>query len=1015
MPRRTRRLFSRIYESSRWRSDASSRYDSHTTRAQSFAGTKALKTQACTVLLDTGSPASFIQEKVWLRMLACGAAFPDGLTEIEPKTWGGFHGIPLTTSNYVRLNVQLGNTEKNSRGTVRLVVHAYIVPDKAMQMPVLLGRDSWSFFPVRKYRDLNSTQTLVTFVGTEGESVSGDHRFNQWVNNAVGMIEGDSDSSVVVRVAGSKFRLPNAMSWVSVALTNADGTAAPTGSYYIRFGSEWSPQEAIVEAGVSQIPLQRLNSENFLIQKNMKLGEGGGKLTQCNLDSAEIFSTNVQEVSAVVGGSSPSPGVSNDEPPQTVLASLNPSQREAFIRLWNKVPVYLREIHFDFEESLWTAKDIDALGNLLCKYAHRFSKHSTDLGHVTVDPFRIILKKDAQPVKQRPYRHSPVLAAKVQTEIDKLVLAGILRRSYSNWCSPLVVIAKADGRIRLTCNYKRLNEQSIIPVMPLPTVDDLLSDLGGAKVFSSMDLVSGFFQCSIHEDSIPLTAVCTQQGIYEWMEMPMGLASSPGWFQSILLRVCEGLQRVRLFIDDIVCFSSSGAEHVQDLEHFFSRLTKFDLKLAPKKAYLGVKVIKFLGHRVTAKGIEPDPGKVEAMTKLPMPTNVSQLRSILGALSYYRKFLPQMATFSRPLNNLLKKDVKFVFTTEHVEIVQVLIKRLLSPDVLAFPDFQAAMSGKRPFRLITDASLDGLGAVIEQDQPDSSTRPLSFLSRTTMPNERNWSATELECAAIVWAVKKNRQLFYGIPFIVVSDHQPLKNLESLSTKVNRVQRWYDFLSAYTYTLEYRPGKANGNADLMSRLPLPATEADNHPDVRLSDPTDIDVYLIGASGVHSAQLAEPMGSSLDGLKELDPGLIFTVGERELRTAPLTTNEKSTRAWQVIQSERAKRQSVEVEPPSIFAVPDDTPLVRPSQVVSGQWEPGLVLHACPLTEEGRLLLGMKNMQSVGVIDPIEEGSSAGVAGSSENHDELPEEDLDSMEAREFGEKLCEKTASDWAVAQ
>ena len=128
--------------------------------------------------------------------------------------------------------------------------------------------------------------------------------------------------------------------------------------------------------------------------------------------------------------------------------------------------------------------------------------------------------------------------------------------------------------------------------MPLPTVDELLSDRGGAKVFSSMDLVRGFFQCSIHEDSIPLTAVCTQQGIYEWMVMPMGLASSPGCFQSIILRVCEGLQRVRLFIDD-VCFSASGTAHVQDLDHFFQRLTKFDLKLAPKKAHLGVKVIEF--------------------------------------------------------------------------------------------------------------------------------------------------------------------------------------------------------------------------------------------------------------------------------------------------------------------------------------------------------------------------------------------------------------------------------------
>ena len=303
---------------------------------------------------------------------------------------------------------------------------------------------------------------------------------------------------------------------------------------------------------------------------------------------------------------------------------------------------------------------------------------------------------------------------------------------------------------------------------------------------------------------------------------------------------------------------------------------------------------------MTAKGVEPDPEKVEAMTKLPMPSNVSQLRSLLGALSYYRKFLPQMSTVTRPLNKLLKKGVKFVFTTEHVEIVQNLIKRLTSPDVLAFPHFKAALSGDRPFRLITDASVDGLGAVIEQAQTDSSTRPLCFLSRTTLPNERNWSATELECAAIVWAIKKNRQLFYGIPFVVVSDHQPLKNLESLSTKVNRVQRWFDFLSAYTYTLEYRPGKNNGNSDLLSRLPLPVTEADNHPDVRLSDPEDIDVYLIGASGLQS-RLAEPLSSSSCRIEDLTPELDFGRGENELTTDSFTTNEEADRVWHVIQKE------------------------------------------------------------------------------------------------------------------
>ncbi|CAM9304430.1 unnamed protein product [Laminaria digitata] len=264
------------------------------------------------------------------------------------------------------------------------------------------------------------------------------------------------------------------MSWVAVSITNTDGTAAAEGSYYRRYNKEWSPQEAVVEAGTSEIQLKRVNGQAFLMQPNMKLGAGGAPLIRSDLTRAQITPSPSDIVHAVETVDVTPPRA----PPEDVLATLDGSQREAFARLWQRVPLHLHEIHFDFEKPLWTAADIGALGDLLCKYEHRFSHHSTDLGHVTVDPFRIILKTDARPVKRRPYRHSPVLAAKVKTEIDKLVLAGILRRSYSNWLSPLVVIAKADG----TCNYKRVNEQSMIPVMPLPTIDDLLSDLGGARV-----------------------------------------------------------------------------------------------------------------------------------------------------------------------------------------------------------------------------------------------------------------------------------------------------------------------------------------------------------------------------------------------------------------------------------------------------------------------------------------------------------------------------------------------------
>lgn len=269
---------------------------------------------------------------------------------------------------------------------------------------------------------------------------------------------------------------------------------------------------------------------------------------------------------------------------------------------------------------------------------------------------------------------------------------------------------------------------------------------------------------------------------------------------------------------------------------------------------------------------------------------------------YYRAFLPNMAALTRPLNNLLKKGVQFVFTREYVDIVRRLLDKLASPDVLAFPNFDDAIAGVRKFRVITDASTDGLGAVVEQDQPDGTTRPLCFLSRSTLPNERNWSATELECGALVWAIKKNRQLFYGIPFEVVTDHQPLLNLESLSSKVNRVQRWYDFLSAYTYTLTYRPGKKNGNADMMSRLPLPATAADSSLRLQLTDPDDVDVYMIGACGVQPADVRAPMVSSLGGLPSMEPSALVSEEERVSSAGTLlTTYHKSEQNWKLLQAD------------------------------------------------------------------------------------------------------------------
>ena len=179
-------------------------------------------------------------------MLARGAASQDGLSRVEEKSWGSFHGTPLITSRHVRLNVHLGNIGSISRSsTVCLVVNAHIVPDTAMSTAVLLGRDSWSYFPVRKYRDVGKTETTVTFLENKN-ALPVDKHFNQWVKGVVGMVEGKRKNRVLFRAARHNQSLPNAISWVQDHLTNIDGTDAAEGLYCIRFGSDWFSQEAIV-------------------------------------------------------------------------------------------------------------------------------------------------------------------------------------------------------------------------------------------------------------------------------------------------------------------------------------------------------------------------------------------------------------------------------------------------------------------------------------------------------------------------------------------------------------------------------------------------------------------------------------------------------------------------------------------------------------------------------------------------------------------------------------------------
>ena len=247
-------------------------------------------------------------------------------------------------------------------------------------------------------------------------------------------------------------------------------------------------------------------------------------------------------------------------------------------------------------------------------------------------------------------------------------------------------VPKKSGGIRITINYQKLNKVTEIPQIAIPRVDEVLDTLGGGSVFSVFDLFSGFTQLTIHPDTIPLTAFCTPNGLYEWLRMPQGAAGAPAWFVSVMRLVTTDLDNIRMYLDDAIGTDDSPLHHVTTLAAFFARLRLHQLKLSPDKSRIGDARVDFLGHIISADGVRPNDDRVAALTRMPMPSDIKQLRSLLGGFSYYRKFLPNMACLIHPITALLKKGAAFDFTSAMEDTVRAILAELAAPPILVFPD-----------------------------------------------------------------------------------------------------------------------------------------------------------------------------------------------------------------------------------------------------------------------------------------------------------------------------------------
>ena len=818
----------------------------------------------CRALLDTGSPQSFIHQGAFDQMAAMGAADPSCIRSTTPKTWSGFGSQQLLSTNrQARMTVQFHH---NGTTSASLAVWMYIVPNETMRCPLLLGRDSWMRFPTRSYQTLppqpdgriSGELTLSSCDDNFGSAAA-------YIRNCETL-----DAAYHLVYNGPGVTLTDSPQLIPVNLVRLDGSPALTGHYMVDFLPDYAdsvPSERFVSSGRQLIPLTGCQD----LEPDEVLGTASSPLLRVPLKTLTP-SAHPADVSALAESSTPPtvqppppPNTSDppDEPPPELLHRLDHSQRESFLRLWNTVPPHIRRIDFALDAAGWDSAALDALATTLVAYADVFSSSKLDYGECSTRPFEIKVPPETQPIQSRPYRLNPVLSKQVDAILDSYLAAGLIQHSTSPWSSPLVCVPKKSGGIRITVNYQKLNKVTEIPQIAIPRADEVLDTLGGGSVFSVFDLFSGFTQLTIHPDTIPLTAFCTPNGLYEWLRMPQGAAGAPAWFVSVMRLVTAGLDNIRMYLDDAIGSDDCPLHHVATLATFFARLRLHQLKLSPDKSRIGAARVDFLGHVISADGVRPNDDRVAALTRMPMPTDIKQLRSLLGGLSYYRKFLPNMAHHIRPVTALLKKGAAFEFTSAMETTVRTLLAELAAPPILVFPDWDAVIDTSRPFRLHCDASTAGLGATLEQEQPDGSIRPIVYISRATLDNEQNWTPMELEAGCVVWSIRRLRRYLFGVYFLVFTDHQCLQQICKIGETKPRIQRWMEFLSAYNFRLSYRRGQENANADFLSRLPLPPIADDISGASALTDPDDLGVYLIRACGLTTPSCPIP-GVGLGGL-------------------------------------------------------------------------------------------------------------------------------------------------------
>ena len=482
-------------------------------------------------------------------------------------------------------------------------------------------------------------------------------------------------------------------------------------------------------------------------------------------------------------------------------------------------------------------------GQLLFKHHQVISNNKYDIGGTQLFPHEIKLKGN-EPVHVKQFRIPWAHREFLNDFVDELLQKGVIQSSLSPFNAPIFCVQKPHGGgLRVVQDFRKLNMASMPEQYIMREIEDCIDEIGKrkAKVFSTIDLTSGFWQQQLHPNSRAATAFTVPgRGRFEWTRMPMGLHSSPSSFAKLMDQITAGLEGTLTYLDDILVFSPTEPQHLRDLDGCLERLKEFGMKINIKKCAFNVQEIPYLGFTLTKQGIRPGKEKTKAVREFPEPRTVRQIREFTGLANYFRKMIPNYALLAGHLTELTSKKAEWEgpLTSKARKAFNIIKQKLVSAPILAYPRIN------KPFILATDASTGdqenpgGLGAVLSQKDETGTERVVAYASRSLRPNEKNYSAFLLEMAAAAWAIDHFNVYLRGNPFTLITDHKPLVALNNTHKKtLNRLQ---EQMNEYQFIIVHREGKLNGAPDALSRNPVdeiqPEEEAleDTLPTMGLND-------------------------------------------------------------------------------------------------------------------------------------------------------------------------------------